>query len=85
MSILKIPLYEKLTNNTELGYNGFEEIVLSLLPSQVPFKKRMVRANQRVFMNKKIRKAIMVKSRLRNKFLKEKTAFTRQAYSKQRN
>ena len=78
-------LYEKLTNNTELDYNGFEEIVLNLLSSQAPFKKRMVRANQRVFMNKEIHKAIMVRSRLRNKFLKEKTAFSREAYNKQRN
>ena len=81
----KNSLYEKLTNNTELDYNGFEEIVLNLLSSQAPFKKRMVRANQRVFMNKEIHKAIMVRSRLRNKFLKEKTAFSREAYNKQRN
>ena len=52
-------LYEKLTNNTELDYNGFEEIVLNLLSSQAPLKKRMVRANQRVFRNKEIHKAIM--------------------------
>ena len=81
----KNSLYEKLTNNTELDYNGFEEIVLNLLSSQAPFKKRMVRANQRVFMNKEIHKAIMVRSRLRNKFLKERTAFSREAYNKQRN
>ena len=64
----KNSLYEKLTNNTELDYNGFEEIVLNLLSSQAPFKKRMVRANQRVFMKKEIHKATMVRSRLRNKF-----------------
>ena len=81
----KNSVYEKLTNNTELDYNGFEEIVLNLLSSQAPFKKRMVRANQRVFMNKEIHKAIMVRSRLRNKFLKERTAFSREAYNKQRN
>ena len=67
-----------------LDYNGFEEIVLNLLSSQAPFKK-MVRANQRVFMNKEIHKAITVRSRLRNKFHKEKTAFSRQGYNKQRN
>ena len=44
-------LYEKLTNNTESDYNGFEEVVLDLLSSQAPFKKRLIRANQRVFMN----------------------------------
>ena len=36
-------------------------------------------------MNKEIHKGIMVRSRLINKFLKEKTAFTREAYNKQRN
>ena len=68
----KNSLHEKLTNNTELDYNSFEEIVLNLLSSQAPFKKRMVRANRRVFMNKELHKAIMVRSRLRNEFLKEK-------------
>ena len=81
----KNSLFENLANNTELDYNGFEEIVLNLLSSQAPFKKRMVRANQRVFLNKEIHLAIMVRSRLRNKFLKEKTAFSRKAYNKQRN
>ena len=79
---LKISLYVKLKNNTELDYNGFEEIVLNLSSSQAPFKKTMIRANQRVFMNKEIHKAIMVRSRLRNKFLKEKTAFSREAYNR---
>ena len=67
---------KNLANNTELDYNSFEEVVLNLLSSQAPFKKRMVRENQRVFMNKEINKGIMVRSRLRNKFLKEKTAFS---------
>ena len=40
-------LYEKLTNNTELDYNGFEEIVLNLLSSQAPFKKRMVQGKSK--------------------------------------
>ena len=36
-------------------------------------------------MNNEIHKAIMVRSRLRNKFLKEETGFIREAYNKQRN
>ena len=56
-----------------------------MLSSQTPFKKGMVRANQRVFMNREIYKAMMVRPRLTNKFLKEKTAFSREAYNKQRN
>ena len=45
----------------------------------------MLSADQRVFMNKEIHKPIMVRPRLRNKFLNEKTVFTREAYNKQRN
>ena len=75
-------LNKKLAINTELDYNKFEEIVLNLLSSQVPFKKRMIRADQRVFMNKEIHKAETVRSRLRNKFLEEKTTFTREVYNK---
>ena len=44
VSILKF-LNENLANNTKLDYNSFEEIVLNLLSSQGPFKKRMVQAN----------------------------------------
>ena len=75
---------KNLVNNTKLDYNGFEEIVLNPLSSQAPFNKRMVRANQREFMSKEKNKGIMARSRLRNKFLKEKTAFSREAYDKQR-
>ena len=63
---------ENLANNGELDYNSFEEIILNLLSSQAPFKNRVVRANQRVFMNKETHKAIMVRSRLRINFLKKK-------------
>ena len=71
---------ENLANNTEFDRNSFEEIVLSLLSSPAPFKKRIILANLRVFINKKIHKAIMVRSRLRNKFLKEKTVLSKQKH-----
>ena len=41
-------LNENLANNTEIDYNGFEEIV----PRH--HLKKVLRANQRVFMNKEI-------------------------------
>ena len=50
-----------------------------------PQKRRYVRANQAPFMNKKLSKEIMTRSRLRNKFLKTKTDANRKAYNKQRN
>ena len=50
-----------------------------------PLKKRYVRANQSPFMNKKLSKEIMKRSRLRNKFLNIKSDTDRKAYNKQRN
>ena len=48
-------------------------------------KKRFVRANNSPFMTKELRKAIMVRSRLRNKSLKLRTLESKDAYKRQRN
>ena len=50
-----------------------------------PLKKRIVRANQSPFMNKKLRKEIMKRSRLRNKFLNTNSDIDRKTYNRQRN
>ena len=54
--------------NTELGYDSFKEIVLNLLPSNT---QKMFWANQRIFINKVIHKAIMIRSMLRMKLAKD--------------
>ena len=54
------------------------------LDIHVPLKKRYVGANQSPFMNKKLSKEIMKRSRLGNKFLNTKSDTDRKAYSKQR-
>ena len=46
------------------------------------FKKRYIGANQKNFMDKELNQAIMVRSKLRNKFLKLKTKQSRLAYAK---
>ena len=56
-----------------------------MLGKHAPVKKRYIRANQKNFMDKELNQAIMVRSRLRNKFLKLKTEENRFAYAKQRN
>ena len=48
-------------------------------------KKRYVRGNQSPFMNETLTKAIMHRSKLRNKFLKKRTEENRRNYTKQRN
>ena len=48
-------------------------------------KKKHLGANQGEFMTKRLNKAIMTRSRLRNRYLKQKIADTKIAYDKQRN
>ena len=55
------------------------------LNKHAPLKTRYVRANNSPFMNNDIYKAIMVRSRLRNKYLNLKTEESKNAYRKQRN
>ena len=55
------------------------------LNKHAPMKTKYLRANNSPFMNKELTKAIMVRSRLKNKSLKLKTTEAREAYKKQRN
>ena len=48
-------------------------------------KQKFLRANQGRFMTKDLHKAIMKRSRLRNKFLRDRTDISREEYKKQRN
>ena len=50
-----------------------------------PIKQKRIRDNQSPFMDKDIHKAIMTRTRLRNRFVKEPTQINRLAYKKQRN
>ena len=56
-----------------------------MLHIHAPIKKHYIRANQGIFMNKTLQKAVMTRFRLRNKFLKNKTQSNETAYKKQRN
>ena len=55
------------------------------LEKHAPTKKRYARANQAPYMNKKLSKEIMKRSRLRNKFLNARSDLDGKAYNKQRN
>ena len=50
-----------------------------------PSKKKTLRNNQSSYITKEVRKAIMTRLRLRNKFLKTKSQECKQAYNNQRN
>ena len=64
-----------------ISYDAFENLVLQTLDKMAPIKKH-IRGNQSSFMNKDIHKAIMTRTRLRSRFLKEPTQMNRLAYKK---
>ena len=51
----------------------------------MPIKKKFMRANEAPFMFRKLKKAIMIRSRVRNTFLKHPTNENKKNYRKQRN
>ena len=51
----------------------FEKLFMKILNYYAPLKTGLVRANNSPFMTKELYKAILTRSRLRNKFLKLKT------------
>ena len=68
-----------------LEFEHFLNTFIEVLNKHAPVKKKYLRANQGEFMPKELNKAIMTRSRLRNKYLKEKRADSKIAYDKQRN
>ena len=70
---------------SQILFETFKSTVDDILQKHAPIKKRYVRANQASFMNSKIHKEVMRRTRLRNKFIDSKTEADRIAYNKQRN
>ena len=77
----------------ELSFNNiqsddlarFTNISKTILEKNAPLKERYVMYNQAKFMNKILQKAIMSRSRLLNRYRKEKTEASRSAYKRQIN
>ena len=58
---------------------------MEILDKFAPLKKKYIRANHSKFVSKELSKAIMLRSKLRNQFLKTKTQESKLKYNKQRN
>ena len=65
-----------------MEYQHFLNIFIEILNKHAPMKQKYLRANQVRFMTKDLHKAIVKRSRLRNKFLRDKTDITREEYKK---
>ena len=82
---VKNSIIQMTSENNDLEFDRLKTALDEAIQRHAPIKKRYVRANQVPFINKKINKEIMKRSRLRNKFLNTKKDIDRKAYNKQRN
>ena len=71
--------------NCDTNFKSFISSCNKILDQHAPQKKKYLRGNQSPFMNKNLFKAIMLRSKFRNIFLKNRTEENRRNYSKQRN
>ena len=69
---------------SDLSVDVFKMTFLNALNSFAPVRKKYLRGNHSKFVNKELSKAMMLRTKLRNKFLKQKTTKTRSGYNKQR-
>ena len=76
-------------NEERIDYSKNPDIFLKIchtvLNTHAPKKKKHIRGNNKPFMTKTFSKAIMQKTRFRNKFLKNPTDQNKLIYNKQRN
>ena len=66
-------------------YKHFEYCFLRVLNRHAPLKKKTLRANDAPYMTSNLRKAIATRSRLQNRFCRNKTYENKSADVKQRN
>ena len=64
----------------EISCEKFQCLFMTTLNKHAPMKIKYIRANNSPFMNNDLSKAIIVRSRLRNKYLKLKTNESRETY-----
>ena len=84
-SDLKRDLCEAMSNTNPTDYDSFQDVFNEVLDKHAPTKKKYVRANHAPFMTRALCKAIMLRSRLRNKHNKSRTAENWNNFRKQRN
>ena len=82
----RLDLLNNLPNiNEDAEYEEFESGFIKILNKHAPMKEKLVRANNAPFMNKTLSKAIMNRSRLKNKYHNNPNALNKANYNKQRN
>ena len=72
-------------NPNNICYDTFENIFMKILNQNAKVKTKFIRANNAPFMTKTLSKAIMNRSRFKNKFLKNPNKENELNFKKQRN
>ena len=67
------------------GIDAFSAICCEVLNKHAPQKQRYLRRNHKPFINAEISKVKMIRSRMRNRFLKHRSDENRRLFQKQRN
>ena len=78
-------LRTQLSRIDEKDYYHFEVTFLKVLEEHAPMKQKVLRANDKPYMTKALRKAIMRRSTLKSKFLKNRSDENHKAFKKQKN
>ena len=79
-----IELTISLQNEIVENYAKFEKIFLESLDKHAPLKKKILRANNKPYMSKTLRKAI-TRSALKNRYYRDRLPESEKAFKKQRN
>ena len=78
-------LNETINSKKNLDFSAFHKRFQEVLNKCAPMKKKMLRYNDNPFMNRELKKSIMLRSRLKNKLNKHKSLINLLNYKKQRN
>ena len=78
-------LSNEVFSNNDNGLEKFCKTTMDTLNLFAPMKKKYARGNQMPFMTKDLSIEIMIRSRLRNKYLNDKSEENRLLYTQQRN
>ena len=68
-----------------MNYSSFETPFDKVFDKHAPIKKRDVRANDKLFTTRALRKAVMLRTRLRNRYNKDQTVENWNKFRKHRN
>ena len=74
---------KKIKENTSMYFEAFKRTIVGTLDKYAPLKKKYLRASHSNFVTKELSEAIMNRSRLRNRFLKNRSVESRMKYNKE--